>query len=108
MVTFRPGRSRLYLKAHREAHEVSGAEMAELLGIARESVYRIERSERFSALWQAKYGQALKISPAAFWQPPGGTSAPTYTLASMPPGELAELIENIAAAVVRLLKRPKK
>jgi len=26
----------------------------------------------------------------------------------MPPGELAELIENIAAAVARLLKRPKK
>jgi transcriptional regulator with XRE-family HTH domain len=63
----------LRLKQHREAEGISAPAMACRLGIARESVYRIERSQRLSALWQARYGQALNIAPAAFWAPPDQT-----------------------------------
>jgi DNA-binding XRE family transcriptional regulator len=64
---------RLYLREHRGAEGVSASEMARKLGIARESVYRIERSQRRSAVWQARYGRALDITPAAFWTPPDQT-----------------------------------
>jgi transcriptional regulator with XRE-family HTH domain len=61
----------LFLKQHREEENVSAPEMAKRLGVTREHVYRIETSQRSSAMWQARYAKVLKISPLALWEPPG-------------------------------------
>jgi transcriptional regulator with XRE-family HTH domain len=65
-------RRRLYLKEHREAHGISAAAMAERLGIARESIYRLERQAmtRLNGEKQAAYARALDIEPEDLWRPP--------------------------------------
>lgn len=63
---------RLYLREHRKARGVSAPRMADRLGIARESVLRLEREwERCSPTMQLEYAAALDIEVEDLWWPPG-------------------------------------
>jgi len=67
----KPPLRRLYLKEHREARQVSASEMAERLGIERESVYRLEKKYwGVSSQKQAAYAAALGIEPQELWRRP--------------------------------------
>jgi transcriptional regulator with XRE-family HTH domain len=66
---------RIYLKEHREAHGVSAQDMADRLGIERESVYRLEKRHwGVSSEKQAAYAAALKIQPEDLWRRPDDPS----------------------------------
>lgn len=68
-------KGRLFLKEHRVAKKVSAKDMAGRLGIERESVYRIEREpQRVDSGRQIQWADALGISPARLWSPPGAIS----------------------------------
>lgn len=72
MVTKRHGWE-LHLRQHREAKGISATQMADALGIERESVYRLERRpERANAAQQVVYAQMCQIEPGALWRPPEG------------------------------------
>jgi transcriptional regulator with XRE-family HTH domain len=64
---------RLFLTEHREAKGISAEAMAGRLGIARESVYRIERDPwRLNGRKQLAYATALQIKPEDLWNSPHG------------------------------------
>lgn len=85
---------RLYLREHREAHGVSGAEMARRLEINRESLYRLEREpRRVNSEKQAEYAIALGIEPEALWRPPGPPSLDNLTR-GIPP-ELRAMVFDV-------------
>lgn len=71
----KPAKRRLFLKENREALGVSATQMAEKLGIERESVYRLERELwRVNSDKQAEYAHALGLEPEDLWRLPGTPS----------------------------------
>jgi transcriptional regulator with XRE-family HTH domain len=97
---YQNGRCRLFLKEHREALGVSAEAMAALLGIERESVYRLEREAltRLSAGKQVAYADALGIKPEDLWRPPGGPPSLDAMIATAP-----DDIKSMATDIVRRL-----
>jgi DNA-binding XRE family transcriptional regulator len=72
MVTKRHVPRRLYLREHRKAKTVTAPGMAELLGIERESVLRMEREwDRCTPTKQQEWADALGIDVEDLWWPPG-------------------------------------
>lgn len=75
MVTTRtrqPQKGRLYLREHRKAHHVSPVDMAQRLGIERESLYRQERE-----WWRANavdWADALGVPVKSLYGLPGAVS----------------------------------
>jgi transcriptional regulator with XRE-family HTH domain len=66
----------LFLREHREAKGVSAPAMARRLGIARESVYRLEREpKRVNPVKQVQWAAALDIEPEDLWRSPDRSSA---------------------------------
>lgn len=91
-------RRRLFLKEHREAHHVSAAAMAGRLGIARESVYRLEREFwRADYTTQLGYAEALGIEPRRLWSAPERPSVDDLLAGT------TDEIATMAADIVRRL-----
>lgn len=75
---------RLYLREHREAKNIGASEMAERLGIERESLYRLERNaDRIDWRKACEYAVALGVAPVELLNPPGTISIDAM-LANMP------------------------
>jgi predicted transcriptional regulator len=91
---------KLYLKEHREAKGISAQDMADILGIERESVYRLEREALTRANGQRllQYAKAFKINPQDLWRPPGGPPSIDAMVATAP-----EEIQILAADIVSRL-----
>lgn len=65
---------RVYLREHRKAKNLRAVAMAEVLGIERESYYRLEREFlTLSAREMIDLADALGLEdPTDLWRPPGG------------------------------------
>lgn len=100
MVTPKVGK-RLFLKEHRKAKGLSDVEMAEKLGIERESVQRIEREYwRANPRKQADWAKILGIKPEELWDPPGKPKK--VSLDAMIAGQSPE-VQSLAEDIVRRL-----
>lgn len=94
---------RLYLKEHREAADVSAAEMGERLGIERESVYRLEKKYwGISAQKQAAYAAALGLRPEDLWRKPDDPSLDQ--IVARAPDDVRQSVENL---LKHLIPEPK-
>jgi hypothetical protein len=69
--------------------------MAELLHIARESVYRIEREQTRAAKSQVQYAAALGQTPDTLWKPPAAKMSDEET----------QLIADVIVEVLRRRRR---
>jgi len=94
-------RARLFLKEHREAKDVSADVMAGRLGIARESVYRLEREwrTRCTPEKQAAYADALGLEFEDLWRPPATPAMPSLD------GMVQDQPENVREMAVDIVKR---
>lgn len=97
---------RLYLKEHREARHLGAKEFAKLVGIERESVYRVERKAeighyQLDTETLEAYANALGRSPEELLLPPDQPS-----LDAMVAGQPAEVRMMAADIVRRLLSKP--
>lgn len=92
-------RGPLFLKEHRKAKGVSALDMADHLGIERESVYRLERhAEKLKVETQISYAARLGIEPEALWRPPGAPSSLDAIVKTAP-----ESVRIMAVDIVRRL-----
>lgn len=101
MVTsiYKGRKGRLYLKEHRKAKGVSAVYMAGRLGIARESVYRLEREFwRASYTDQLAYADALDIEPRRLWSPPERPSLDDRVAGQ--PDEIVSMADDIVRRLV--------
>lgn len=92
------GPKTLYLREHRKAKGVSAVDMANRLGIERESVYRIEREERANKKRQAQWAAALDIEPEELWRLPGSRPSLDAMISKAPPD-----VQEMAVDIVRRL-----
>jgi DNA-binding XRE family transcriptional regulator len=94
---------RLFLKEHREAKGISAEVMAGRLGIARESVYRLEREWRTRCTpdKQAAYAAALQLEPEALWRPPATPDLPSLdAMVEDQPGNVRDMAVDIVRRLV--------
>ncbi len=90
-----------YLRENREAKGMTAAQMAEKLGIERESVYRLEaKADGVAAAKQKAYAKALGIEPRDLWHRPDSPSL-DRRMADAPP----EVQESIRVLLNELLKK---
>lgn len=90
-----------YLRENREAKGMTAAQMAERLGIERESVYRLEaKADGVAAGKQAAYAKALGIQPEDLWRRPDSPSL-DRRMADAPP----EVQASILVLLNELLKK---
>jgi DNA-binding XRE family transcriptional regulator len=95
----KPSRRRLFLKEHREHHDISATDMAERLHIERESVYRLEREPwRVNSEKQAQWARVLGIEPEDLWRPPGPPSLDG--LLANQPEEMRNMIADIVKRMI--------
>jgi transcriptional regulator with XRE-family HTH domain len=96
----KPPRGHLFLKEHRNAKKISATKMAEMLGIERESVYRLERQPwRVNSAKQADWAQALGIEPEELWRPPGAVSLDA--LVRTAPDDVKAMAADIVQRIVK-------
>lgn len=95
-------RMRLFPKEHREARGISATQMADYLGIERESIYRLEREwlTRMTPEKQLQYTELLEIDPRELWQLPGELPSLDVMLDKIPDDKTKKMIVEV---VLRLL-----
>ena len=93
----------MFLREHREAKGVSGEAMAGRMGMARESLYRLERewATRCSPEKQAAYAAALQLEPEALWRPPATPDLPSLDgIIKDAPANVREMAIDIVRRIV--------
>lgn len=91
----------LFLKEHRKAKGISPERMAELLGIDRVSVHRLERElQRMDPAKQKAYADAIGVRPEDLWRPPD-----TPSLDSLVAGQPRDVQQMALDIISRLVKR---
>lgn len=96
MVTKIASQGTLHLRAHRKARGMSAQEVADKMGMERESLLRLEREwrTRCNPEKQSQYAQAIGVAFRALWGPPETPSVDTM-LAETPSDFQAMIIDTV-------------